>query len=977
MRRRELEAALVRATDEAVEHALKLVSKIIDHPEEAKYRRLKQASAIFRERFGSVEAQQLLSALGFEWQDGRVVLAETLVTGLSDTVALFTQRMELGATNFGELLEEKDDEAALLERALAMSTETDHAMKDDEELARALAKSDEGANESMKDDNNDDDDLARALAMSTAEPHDALDIDARAASKTDEDTEKRFLEGRVPELFQEFVGRGFKPSEAAARALHDAQQELARQNSVKAEKAEKKAEVFRRMDTPENVADSDMEAIEILYREEGIVFVDPSFPPTPASIYGTKLDVSTWQCASCGFANPIDPGLNSREGVVRALDDARHNRLSDVRCKRCGLQQPALEVALRPRGWLRPNDIRDDLTMQTSTVPWVIFRGEPRPDDVRQGGLGNCWLVCALSVLADVSPQSLRRCFRHSPGFNPAGAYRVRLNLSGAWHVVTIDDMLPTTALDTAAYLKPARRSLWAPLIEKAAAKLHGSYAALQGGSFAEAFGMVTGYPVRRVSLEKYCADESSAARRVFAGAAKPFGFADQTTATLELFALLFSFKESKFAVGASTFVRGDDTTYDRQLRALGLQTRHAYGVLDARQYRDELLVKLRNPNGVALWSGDFSRSRLDRAAVEDLGLEAEDKGVFWMRCADLAAYFVELTVCRVVPESFLEVRATGWLASRFGAGDAIRVDIYERTAIELVLYQEAHADRGERAAKTALDLGVAVLKLVKRDGEAQAVELVASSRRVTQTVGAACDATLEQDDVPTSYVVVPLCFGHVQSDEPRRFSCAAHASRHTLTLERIPLDPVFAARAMIALATTYGQRQTILEDRQSNKQAFSVCTLQDEAGLCVVAENLAPFPLVASLDADGGTGYVSTRSSLATQDIVPPNSRMILCILSRLAGATEIKLQGLSYSAAPLPANYVHHPDTDHVPSLGHLGPFLEHVHRPIPITNGPGAATTSASTDHSDNGAGPAQPQVDAATLADALRRAMQGGA
>lgn len=976
MSRRELEIALARATDEAVEHARKLVSKIIEHPEDAKYRRLKQASAIFRERFGSADAQRLLRALGFEWQDERVVFAEKLVSGLDDVVALITQRLELGATNFGEFLEEKDDEAMQLERALAMSTGTDQSMNDDEALARALANSDEGANESMKDDS-DDNDLARALAMSTAGAnisHD--DPDGRAAAKTDEDAEKRFLEGRVPELFQEFVGRGFKPSDAAARALQNAQRELARQSS---EKVEKKAEVFRRMDTPENVADSDMEVIEILYREEGIVFVDPSFPPTPASMYGTKADASTWQCASCGFKNPIDPGFNSREGVLRALDDARHNRLSDIRCARCGLQQPALEVALRPRGWLRPNDIRDDLTMQTSTVPWVIFRGEPRPDDVRQGGLGNCWLVCALSVLADVSPESLRRCFQHSPRFNPAGAYRVRLNLSGTWHVVTIDDMLPTTALDTAAYLKPARRSLWAPLIEKAAAKLHGSYAALQGGSFAEAFSMVTGYPVKRVPLDKYCADESSAARRVFAGAAKPFAFADQTTATLELFALLYSFKESKFAVGASTFVRGDDTSYDRQLRKLGLQTRHAYGVLDARQYRDELLVKLRNPNGVALWSGEFSRSRLDRAAVEELGLEAEDKGVFWMRCADLAAYFVELTVCRVVPASFLEVRATGWLASRFGAGDAVRIDIYERTAIELVLYQEAHADRGERAAKTALDLGVAVLKLVKRDGESHAVELVASSRRVAQAGGAACDATLEQDDVPTSYVVVPLCFGHVQSAEPRRFSCAAHASRHTLALERIPLDPLFAARAMISLATTYGQRQAILRDRHSNQEAFSVCTLQDEAGLCVVAENVAPWPLVASVDADGGTGYVSTRSSLTTQDIVPPNSRMILCILSRHPGATEIRLQSLSYSAAPLPANYVRHPDTEHVPSLGHLGPFLEHFHQPIPMSNnGAGAAATSASMDHdAGNGGGSAPPQVDAATLADALHRAMQGGA
>ena len=41
-----------------------------------------------------------------------------------------------------------------------------------------------------------------------------------------------------------------------------------------------------------------------------------------------------------------------------------------------------------------------------------------------------------------------------------------------------VDDLLPTNQLSCLAYLKAARRSLWGPLIEKAAAKLHGSYEA-------------------------------------------------------------------------------------------------------------------------------------------------------------------------------------------------------------------------------------------------------------------------------------------------------------------------------------------------------------------------------------------------------------------------------------------------------------------------------------------------------------------
>ena len=94
-------------------------------------------------------------------------------------------------------------------------------------------------------------------------------------------------------------------------------------------------------------------------------------------------------------------------------------------CAACGAQSALVEVALRPKGWLRPADLRDDITMQTSTVPWAVFRGEPRADDIRQGGVGNCWLVCALSVLAAADAKYIRRIVL-TREYTPAGAYQVR-----------------------------------------------------------------------------------------------------------------------------------------------------------------------------------------------------------------------------------------------------------------------------------------------------------------------------------------------------------------------------------------------------------------------------------------------------------------------------------------------------------------------------------------------------------------------
>ena len=83
----------------------------------------------------------------------------------------------------------------------------------------------------------------------------------------------------------------------------------------------------------------------------------------------------------------------------------------------------------RPCVSFQHSGIRDDVTLQFSTVPWVVFRGDPRPDDIRQGGVGNCWFVCALSCLAEY-PLALQKVIL-TPAYNPAGAYQVRLCCNG------------------------------------------------------------------------------------------------------------------------------------------------------------------------------------------------------------------------------------------------------------------------------------------------------------------------------------------------------------------------------------------------------------------------------------------------------------------------------------------------------------------------------------------------------------------
>ena len=80
------------------------------------------------------------------------------------------------------------------------------------------------------------------------------------------------------------------------------------------------------------------------------------------------------------------------------------------------------------------------LGMQTQGQ-WSVFNGEPRPSDVEQGRLGNCWFLSALAVLAE-RPKHLRSILV-TPDYNPAGAYAVRLCQDGLWTVTIVDDTFP------------------------------------------------------------------------------------------------------------------------------------------------------------------------------------------------------------------------------------------------------------------------------------------------------------------------------------------------------------------------------------------------------------------------------------------------------------------------------------------------------------------------------------------------------
>jgi calpain-15 len=85
---------------------------------------------------------------------------------------------------------------------------------------------------------------------------------------------------------------------------------------------------------------------------------------------------------------------------------------------------------------------------------------------------------------------------------NNEGIYFVRICYNGLWKTVIVDDCFPCTKQKKLVFSQARRRQLYVPLIEKACAKLFGSYSSLTSGNMLESLQLLTGAPCDYINLQ-------------------------------------------------------------------------------------------------------------------------------------------------------------------------------------------------------------------------------------------------------------------------------------------------------------------------------------------------------------------------------------------------------------------------------------------------------------------------------------------
>uniref|UniRef100_G1SUQ2 Calpain 8 n=1 Tax=Oryctolagus cuniculus TaxID=9986 RepID=G1SUQ2_RABIT len=321
----------------------------------------------------------------------------------------------------------------------------------------------------------------------------------------------------------------------------------------------------------------DFETLRQQCLDSGVLFKDPEFPACPSAL---------------GFKE-LGPHSPQTQGIV----------------------------------WKRPTEL--------CPSPQFIVGGATRTD-IRQGGLGDCWLLAAIASLT-LNEKLLYRVVPKDQSFQKdyAGIFHFQFWQYGEWVEVVVDDRLPTRHGQLLFVHSAERSEFWSALLEKAYAK---------EDDFFKGFFLfiIWGFWKAGVTGDTWWTWRSLRKKE---GVLKP--------------GVMCTFYSAQVSNAAET----------EAITSQKLVKSHAYSVTGVEEVhfhgRPEKLIRLRNPWGEVEWSGAWSDDApewndIDPRRKEELDKKAED-GEFWMSFSDFLRQFSRLEICNLSPDSLSSEEVHKW----------------------------------------------------------------------------------------------------------------------------------------------------------------------------------------------------------------------------------------------------------------------------------------------------------------------------
>lgn len=529
--------------------------------------------------------------------------------------------------------------------------------------------------------------------------------------------------------------------------------------------------------------------------------------------------------------------------------------------------------------WLRPERIR--WSSEDKQYPIAVFN-QPHPKDIIQGRLGNCWLIAALSLIAEV-PQILYKVMI-TKQYNPAGLYRVRLCNQGIWQVVNVDDLLPVSSSNSLVFSRSKKKQLFAPLIEKALAKMHGSYMTLKSGRCDEGLQTLTGEPCEVLFLRSSDPDK------------KP-----------DLNQIWTSIVESRAKGYLMTCPCSNKRFSEQIFNRMGLESDHAYSILDARQVNSQRLVRLRNPWGEKEWKGSINETwtKWPKTIKQKLASGSANDGVFWMPWEQMPSFFSSVTICKV-NANWHEARKRGQF-SDFSSTitSAYGLDCPYGAELEIEVFNAGDGNYYNRLKDPDVDLFLIILG---SNGHCRAYK-----HDVDYYI------TLSTTVPPGRYIILAGSMSVVNYQVYPAFNLVVHGSQ-PFVLHDKPSSYELVADAFHAVA-----RRT--NNRQDMGGGVSILTFDDNGNFGLVCENKSNRTVRLSSNFQGSKNVLSSRHAFHMIDTIPAKTQQLIAIFTRKMFSNDVQIAYQASGELLDPDHYIRARNNPPIPNQA-LG---LHILRPV----------------------------------------------
>ncbi|CAG8760522.1 12315_t:CDS:2, partial [Cetraspora pellucida] len=252
------------------------------------------------------------------------------------------------------------------------------------------------------------------------------------------------------------------------------------------------------------------------------------------------------------------------------------------------------------------------------------------PNDIKQGGVGDCWFIASLAVITNIPKLLETICVARD---EDVGVYGFIFFKDGDWVSTVIDDQLFTSGKDDKGIFQLTfahcsnENETWLPLIEKAYAKVHGDYESISGGWTGEGIEDIT-------------------------GGVYTLQFTNDILNKDKFWNDVLKNVNTNLLLGCVRFEFSDKDIKDLK----GTISNHAYSILRTAETDDGIkLLQIRNPWGTTEWTGAWSDGSKEWTPERMIKLNHRfgDDGTFWMCYDDFLDYWDMIDKCRLFDSSW------------------------------------------------------------------------------------------------------------------------------------------------------------------------------------------------------------------------------------------------------------------------------------------------------------------------------------